>query len=498
MLSTMPLPEDPAGPAATPARGRGLLRGRLLHPLLRALGVVGAATMTSQVVGFIAFLLVARRLGPDTFGRLGYAAALTGWIAAVTSLGLYAYGQREVTLRPQDVRQVVGEIVPLSVLLQGLAYLGVVVYSFLWVPNGLDRQLLLVYGAMMFLAALDVRWAFFGMSRAPVVSVLILATNLLYAGVVVALVHGPSRAPLVAWAQLVQNALIVLGLVYFFRRYWSSWEPRVAWSRWKAILKVSVFLGAGAIMTLTYDRFDVVLLQIFRGSTEVGLYTSTYNLMSAGLMAIVTILGVAVLPTIMRAIPIDPAGASRKAERYLQHFFVLAFPVAVGGILLSRQLLVALLGPGYAPGAPVFAVLACNLLFGGMATLFGGCLLLGLRRNRAYLGIVALAAAANVGLNLALMPRYGMIAAAYTTLAAQGVGAAASGWITRKEIPVRWVRFTLRPAGACALMAAVILGVRAAGGALWIEIAAGVISYAGAILALRAIDFRAFLLTREG
>jgi O-antigen/teichoic acid export membrane protein len=207
-------------------------------------------------------------------------------------------------------------------------------------------------------------------------------------------------------------------------------------------------------------------------------------------------LGSAVLPSITRAIGRDRDEASRKAELYLKHFFVLAFPVAVGGLIVKRELIELVLGANFVRAAPVFGILTINLLVSGTAALFAGCILLGLRRNRAYFGVVAVGGVINLGFNLALIPQFGMIAAAYTTLAAQAAVALAAAWLARKDMPVRWLRHMVKPLVACVLMAGAMYVVRAAGGSIWIEIPVGALSYGASVLGLRAIDTN-FLLNRS-
>jgi O-antigen/teichoic acid export membrane protein len=483
------------GPSTSREWVRGLSLRANTHPLLRKLGIVTFAELASGVFGFAAFIVVATALGPSTFGRVAYAAALVGWIQRIVTPGLYPYGLREVALRPEDVRRSVGDITLLGLIISGVTVVGVMIYAILVVPPGMDRTLIIVFAAMMPVAALNISWAFIGMSRAPVVSLLTLATNALYAGAVFLVIRRPEQAPLVPAFQLLQNLLIALALLYFARRYWSGWELGIDWLRWKGVLKGSIILGLSAIMTKAYNQMDILLLHYLRGDTEAGLYAAAYQLMSSAVLLPATFLGSAVLPSITRAIGRDLGEASRKAELYLKHFFVLAFPVAVGGLIVQRELIELILGANFVPAAPVFGVLTINLLVAGTAALFSGCILLGLQRNRAYLGVVVLGGVVNLGINLALIPHFGMIAAAYTTLAAQAAVALAAAWLARREVPVPWLRHMVKPLVGCGVMAGAIYAVRAVGGSIWIEVPVGALSYGVCVLGLRAVDTD-FLLNR--
>ena len=120
-----------------------------------------------------------------------------------------------------------------------------------------------------------------------------------------------------------------------------------------------------------------------------------------------------------------------------------------------------------------------------------------LRHATKYQGYIAiLMAAVNILLNLLLLPNYGVIAAAWATLAAFSVGALAS-WIVGKSVfllPALGDTFW-QSALASATMAVVVYLIPSSAGIIWLlaKIILGFVTYAAIAWALDIAGFRRLL-----
>jgi O-antigen/teichoic acid export membrane protein len=460
-------------------------------PAARRLGGVSLAEVASRAVGFVAFPFITRALGPTEFGSLSFAVAVTSWAGLLSAPGVYAFGLREVAQSPEKVRRTSGELIALSLAFSLLAYAGIVAWALLAGLSATDRTLLLLTGATIPVSAINLSWAFIGLGRAGAVSFLTLITNVLYAVLVIVAVKEPSDVTLVAALQLLQFALIAAGLLILAHRDWGMIQLRLSRDRVSRILRGALPLGVGAMMTMIYNRLDLVMIAAIRGRTEAGWYGGAYRLMEIAVLLPIGLLSISIMPSIMAAVGRDRDEAARKAETYWRHFLVLAIPVMVGGFLLRDEIVTVVLGDAYAPSADVFGVLSANLLIGGAAAFFAGSILVGLRQSRAYLAAVALGAVVNVILNLIWIPRYGMTAAAIATLVAQAAVAVVAFVKVRRYIDVdmRWARHVVKPLIASAFMSVPIILLNGGAGGLWLSGAAGFVTYAVVIALLRGVDF---------
>jgi O-antigen/teichoic acid export membrane protein len=205
-------------------------------------------------------------------------------------------------------------------------------------------------------------------------------------------------------------------------------------------------MGFASLMSMIYDQIDVVMLKYFRADAELGTYVASYGLMTMA-MSFLPILGQVFLPLLS-----GTAGQNLDAEKkYLRWFgnatIGLALPIAVGGFILAVPLTQFVFGSQYSGSGILFRWLMLTMITGPAAS-YCGAQLIPNGREKKYLVAVLAGAVANVVLNLFLIPRYGALAAAFTTAASQGIVAVMN---------YRFVRDLTKPP----LLAAVALSVPA-------------------------------------
>jgi len=64
---------------------------------------LGSGELVARIIGFGATVFAAQRLGPESYGIIGFAMTLMLYAAMVADLGMEQYGPREVTDRKGDV-----------------------------------------------------------------------------------------------------------------------------------------------------------------------------------------------------------------------------------------------------------------------------------------------------------------------------------------------------------------------------------------------------------
>ena len=156
-------------------------------------------------------------------------------------------------------------------------------------------------------------------------------------------------------------------------------------------------------------------------------------------------------------------------------------PAVVGAGFLASDIAEIIFGTDYRQdAAPIMPWLAAAIFVGAFKSYFLD-VAFQLRQATKYQGYIAiLMALVNVVLNLLLLPRFGVIAAAWATLAAFSVGALASWAVGRSlfALPdlgnVYW-----GSASACAMMVFVLYLLPSSSGFIWLlaKFAAGFITY---------------------
>jgi len=233
------------------------------------------------------------------------------------------------------------------------------------------------------------------------------------------LVTGHGLLALVA-ARLV---VIVLGVVGAFltlrgrRLFVFSWHPR--YRAMAALFKQAAPMGVLIVCITIFVSVDVVMLFVMRGEAEVGIYTAATKFLLVVLLLPKGFID-AVLPAMSRrsALPGDDLQSLVWRSNLL--LLVLVLPIVALFSQHSDTWVGLVYNDAYAGSAWVLAILSWSLAFDFMNSA-GNRALLAQRMERGLVLIVLGAAVFNVVSNAAVIPRYGAVGAAGTTVATEGL-----------------------------------------------------------------------------
>jgi O-antigen/teichoic acid export membrane protein len=195
---------------------------------------------------------------------------------------------------------------------------------------------------------------------------------------------------------------------------------------------------------------------------------------------------IALFPLLSRHAQQDRRQMARVGETGLKILLALAFPIAVGTTLLAEPIILTLAGPGYLPeSAYALQILIWYLPIGFVNGLLQ-YMLIAVNRQRMLSVAFAVGVVFNIAANLALIPRYGYLAAAVVTVVSELVLLVPFLWVTLREagslsvLGVAW-----RPALASGLMGVLVWLLAPLNVPL--AIVAGALVYGAAILAFRVV-----------
>lgn len=396
--------------------------------------LLSSSQFIRATIGFLFFLFLAQRLGPADFGKYMFAFALAEIFSIFGDVGLHEYSIREIARKPESLAQRLPGILALkTVLSSSSALLMVAIVPFL----GKDRATSLAVVAFA-LAQIGYSWfyastvAFSVRQDLHIQAFLWLLEKALFAGAGIAVLMTDRGLVAVALSNtFVQFGGGIIAVWIVWRRY-GPFTARLRTDQWRPWLKAALPFGLIVAFYLVYFRIDSVMISFFRDDVEVGQYNAAYNMISA-MMFIPAGLVAALFPKLagMYRSPEDDIDAPfQKTGRWL---LAISLPLAVGGWLLSKELIEPLLGNEYLPAASALAILAWALPV-WFITFLQGNLLTIIERQKAVAVVGLLNMVANILLNLAVIPRYGFTGAAATTLATELIGMLQMFYLLRRNI----------------------------------------------------------------
>lgn len=248
-------------------------------------------------------------------------------------------------------------------------------------------------------------------------------------------------------------------------------------------------LAAAALATS-----DRLLVAGICGAAAAGIYTAGYSLAERSILLTLSSVTLATKPLVFRAYETHGAEPARALlARIAAVLMGIGFPAVAVLVAAPKRIASVLVGPAMVEGvAALLPWVAVGALGAGLLTLHFALAFQLVRRTWAMLAVTAPAAALNIGANVLLLPRYGSIAAAWTTVLGYAVALAIAWALTRSTFRVPFPpRAAVRAALACIpLVAFVRLDFRPTPGGLTVLVAGGLAVYAASAWLLDVAGIR--------
>lgn len=375
-------------------------------------------------VGLLVGVWVARYLGPEQFGLLNFAQALTGLFGAFAGLGLQGIVVRDIVREPGGAKLTLGTAAVLQLIGGLLSFLLIlVVIATLRPDDVLARTIVAILGSLMLLNASQIAVYWFESQVQSKYTVWVQnSVFLVFAAIKVLLIL--QQAPLIAfvWATLAEAAAVALILLIALWKWGLALTSlRVSAERAKILLRDSWPLIISGIAIMIYMKIDQIMLGQMIGDQAVGIYSAVVRISEVWYFIPMSIVA-SVFPAILEAKKLNEAEYRARLQKLYDLMVWLSVSVALPMTFVATPLVELLFGQAYVAAGTILAIhiWASVFVFLGVASdkwfLVENRQLLGLQRT-------ILGAIANIVLNFMLIPKYGVIGAAIATVISQVLAA---------------------------------------------------------------------------
>lgn len=450
---------------------------------LRGFVLLAGGQACARALTFVALAALARVLGVEMFGVLGFAMGVAAYFLSVIDAGLDLIAMREIARREAAVERIVTTVV---VVRLGLAVAAAALLWIIapWLTNSATTLVVLrASGLTFFSFAVNLKWGLQALSRNGWVAVAFVLSQCVYLGSVLFCIGRPEdvlRVPvLLCGAELFGAGLLLLA---YRRQGFRVWGPLSLPYVWTLLREVFPLAGAQAVRTLSLN-FDLFLLGLVGDPQAVGLYAADLRVIML-LREFGALYAIPLLPALSQATQESTGRFLDTGRLAIRYAAVIIFPLAVGGCLTGPRLLATLFGSAYAPGAQALGWLLIAMIFAMLAGIYRMALIAA-NRQRTFFWIMAVGAVVNVGMNCVLIPRYTLVGGALSALAAEAVVFCLAWRAVAVLSPWRAVVLPAGAAGGMAVVLRVLPDV-----SLPITIGIGAASYAVFIFLFGAVRLR--------
>jgi polysaccharide transporter, PST family len=383
-------------------------------------------------VGLVVGVWLARYLGPGSYGLFSFAGAFVGLFGALATLGLPAVVVRDLVREPDRARETLGTAFVLHLLGSLVACVAIVLLIGALRPDDpLAKAAVAIMSLTLLAKAGDIARYWF---EAQVLSKYVVwAENGVYlamAAVKVGLILAGAPLLVFIWAALVEVlvAAAVL-LVVYVRKTGGLRGHAVRTARMRRLLRDSWPLAMSTLAIAVYMRIDQIMLGQLVGDAAVGVYAAAVRVSEIWYFVPLAIVS-SVFPSIIRARSVSLDVYDRRWQQLYDLMTLLAVCVALPMTFVSGWLIQLLFGAPYAAAGPVLAVHVWGSLFVFLGVASSQWFVIENLQlwslHRALAGAVT-----NVGLNLVLIPAFGVMGAASATVISYGVSAFAYDGLQR-------------------------------------------------------------------
>jgi O-antigen/teichoic acid export membrane protein len=451
-----------------------------------ALQLVGRTA--NIALGVVVTLVLARHLGPSDFGRWSTLFALVQLTGYSGNLGLEQAAVGRATADPEHQGQWLGALVALRVALAAPVFLLTVALVLLVSDTTTMRTAGLIVATTVLLAALGTLRVVFQLRiRNDVNAAIELVNGIVWgASVLIVIGLGGKFVPLAAAYALTAAATTILLAVLALRRSQISFTG--VGQRARQLARVGLPIGIGGILILAYGRIDQVFVFKIAGSEAAGVYGAAYRILDR-VQIVPDAFLLTLFPLMIRARNVNPERLRRLVQSGFDSLLILSLPLLAFTIVDSQRIVHVLFGnefDGAERALPVlmgaFVLIALGYLVGNLVIVFD--------RQAAFVRFAVIALVVNVVGNLALIPFYGFMAAAWMTVLTEAIVLTLTARLVFSLAPIRPAVGRAVRAGLAAtgMALAVVLVHHVVTGGIVLDVLVAAVVYLGLVLAFRAID----------
>ncbi len=396
-----------------------------------------AASILQKVISFVYFTIIARIIGVENTGVYFFAITFTAIFTVIADFGMGPVLTREVARYPEKTQEYLHTAFWSKVMF-GLISYGLVIF-FVNVFNYPDLTILLVSisGVTMFFDNLHA--AFYAVFRArknlifESIGIVVSQAITLIIGSLALFNHWH-----LYWLILAYTIPAILNFIFsaiFLRKiyslkYYFSFDSKI----FKMFLGFALPFALAGIIGRLYSYSDSLLMSKMLSAQELGWWSVPYKITFA-FQFVPVALSASVYP-VMSALFItqkDKIGyLFLKSWRYL---FTIVFPISFGLISLATPIIIKLYKPQFAPAIPVLRILMISLIFGYLSFITGATLNAS-NRQKTQTSLLAFALVVNITANLILLPKIGIMGAAFAALLSNIILSVGGFWFCRSIISI--------------------------------------------------------------
>jgi polysaccharide transporter, PST family len=396
----------------------------LLHKLIGNTAWQLVDKVLRLALGLFVGVWVARYLGPSKFGLLNFAIALVALFTPIGEIGLQSIVIRDLVRRPEDRSRILASSLILRLSGASLAIAICVAATALAGPGNFQSETPVLIVALSLLPqAWDViDFDFQSIMRSRPIALIRLTSLIISSVFRLALVYGGASLIWFAWAIVLEASLSAIFMNVLLRIQRRGFPLAVAAiGEMKRLLETSWPFAIAGLSIMLYMRIDQVMLGQMLGGKAVGIFAAAVRISECWYFVPMAILA-AIAPALTAAYHRSEMEFQSKLVLFTRIVLIMSVLFAGTLTICAKPIIELLYGNAFSAAAKVLSIHAWAGVFVSLGVASGPWFVnSGITKIRMVHTLVG--AVANVILNTYMIPHFGPVGAAISTLVSYSLAA---------------------------------------------------------------------------
>ena len=377
-------------------------------------------TSSNVLFPLITFPYVTRILSNDSYGRISFIDAFTGYFLIFSSLGIPYYGVREIAKvknDPAKYSKLVAELAGLQLFL-AIVFSAIFLILQFFVPSVHHNVDLVKVSCLIIIgSSFSIEWFFQGIENFGFITSRSLFTKTINVASILILVKAPNDY----YIYYLISALTILinsswNFLYFLKRFAVKFSEPISI---KPHLKPLMILFSINVSVSVYTVLDTIILGLYTSPAAVSLYSVPLKLVKM-FWTVVSGVGVVMIPRVASLfVSEDKEGIVNLIEKSANIVFLLTIPFTVFCMAFPKEILIVISGHKYLMSENALRLLSPVPLVIGFCNVLGSQFLMPIGKERQILYATIVGLTVSLSLNFLLIPVIHHMGAAIACLSAE-------------------------------------------------------------------------------
>lgn len=370
----------------------------------------------------ITFPYASRVLGAASYGKINFGLSIISYITLIAGLGINNYAIREgsrIKSMKKNFNLFVDEIFSLNIMSTVIAYFLLFGAILCWTKLHSYTGLLLIQSTVVLFTTIGAEWINIIYEDYIFITIRYIICQTL--AVILMFLFVKDSADYVLYAITSTSGIIfanIMNIIHIRKDLGIKIKFHLSKGIKKHVRPVFIMFST-SIASLIYINSDVTLLGLMTNDTTVGYYSVSVKIYSLVKQLFNAMLMVCVPRFSGELVNGNREKVNSQLENIINILILVLGSAAVGLVMLSKNIILIFAGHGYLPAVNSLKILAVALGFAAVACFYINVVMLPYQMEKKILQATMLSAGFNVVLNIVLIPFYGEIAAAMTTLVSE-------------------------------------------------------------------------------